>query len=114
MATETGLEGDVLLVLTMLKPSNAWFQKVQAKFPGLRVRWEPSNNDKGMPKAASEVPKDAWEGVTILATYSPVPASLIPNVRFVQVVSAGSDLWANNEIYLNKEVLFATGSGTQP
>lgn len=108
------LDGDVLLALTMLEPSAAWLQKVQARFPGLQVRWEPSNDDKGITKPLSDIPKAAWEGVTILATYGPVPAAFIPNVRFVQVVSAGSDLWANNDLYLNKSILFATGGGVQP
>lgn len=36
----------------------------------------------------------------------------MPNLRFVQVSSAGTDLWHNHAKYLNKDVVFCTTSGS--
>lgn len=37
---------------------------------------------------------------------------LVPKLRFVQLSSSGSDLWANHPKYLDKNVVFCTTSGS--
>lgn len=36
----------------------------------------------------------------------------MPKLRFVQLSSSGSDLWANHPKYLDKDVVFCTTSGS--
>lgn len=37
---------------------------------------------------------------------------LVPKLRFVQLSSAGSDLWVNHPKYVDKDVVFCTTSGS--
>lgn len=104
---------DVLLMLYAVERDEQWEAELLQKIPGkLRVRWEDTRKPDGSIKAAEELDPKIFEGVTMLFTYAPVPADLVPRLRFVQLSSAGSDLWQSHARYLDSNVKFATTSGS--
>lgn len=106
---------DVLLMFYAVERDEQWEKNLLQKFPGkLRVRWEDTRKPDGSIKAAEEHDPKIFEGVTMLFTYAPVPADLVPKLRFVQLSSAGSDLWQSHAKYLDSSVKFATASGSNP
>lgn len=57
---------------------------------------------------------EIWEGVTLLASFKPLPEDLLGKVRFVQLATAGADHWLKESIYSRKEVAFCNASGCHP
>lgn len=104
---------DVLLFLTAAERDEQWEQDLFQKIPGkLQVRWENLRQPDGSMRNVEELDRRIFEDVTILFTYAPVPVEWIPKVRFVQLSSAGSDLWAKHPKFLDSGVKFATTSGS--
>lgn len=104
--------GDVLLVLTGADRDAQWEQSLTQRLPReLQVRWENLRKPDGSLRNLEDLDRGIFEGVTILFTYAPVPVEWIPKVRFVQLSSAGSDLWASHPKLLDSGVKFATTSG---
>ncbi|KAL2015442.1 hypothetical protein VTK56DRAFT_5497 [Thermocarpiscus australiensis] len=102
-----GLSDDILLVAAPLPPDEKWVAKAEARYPGLKVRWM-YHEYKSNP---DPLPKEAYEGVTILCTVMTHPAELLQNVRYVQLISAGADQWIGHELYRNPDVIFCTMNG---
>lgn len=63
---------------------------------------------------AVELPEHVLQGVTMMCLYPPPRPEVMKDVRFVQLASAGSDLWAKHPKYLDKEVAFCSASGVHP
>lgn len=103
---------DVLLILTATDRDEQWEESLFQRIPGkLQVRWENARNPDGSLRKLEDLDRGIFEGVTILLTYEPVPAEWVPKLRFVQLSSAGSDLWAKHPKFLDSGVKFATTSG---
>lgn len=104
---------DLLLLLYTADRDERWETDLLQRVPGkLRVRWVNIRKPDGTFKAADEHDPKVFEGVTMLFTFWPVPADLVPQLRFVQLSSAGSDLWQSHPKYLDSGVKFATTSGS--
>lgn len=104
---------DVLLFLTAADRDEQWEHDLFQRIPGkLQVRWENLRQPDGSIKNVVDLDPKIFEDVTILFTYTPVPVEWIPKVRFVQLSSAGSDLWAEHPKFLDSGVKFATTSGS--
>ncbi|KAL5606371.1 hypothetical protein BROUX41_002788 [Berkeleyomyces rouxiae] len=112
--TASPLSNDVLLLLLPAPLPQGWIERLESKYPGFQVRFEHIQNDNLTPRAMSEIPAESWAGVTMLVTYAPPPPKLVSNVRFVQLLSAGSDQWKGHPLYENKDVVFCNASGVQP
>lgn len=113
---ETGVGGgalsnDVLLVFFPFPERKEWIEHITSRFKGLQVRWVNAINPDHSVVTATDVAAELWDGVTILSTFMPPPAELIPNVRFVQVTSAGVDRWPNHPTYQDEKVKFSTSNG---
>lgn len=96
-----------------LDRDDKWIAKIVAKYPGLEIRW--IKREWKFPPAP--LPEALLDGVTLLCTgmpISPEQAKLLPNVRHVQLVSAGADRWIGNPLYQNPDVTFCTSNGTHP
>lgn len=104
---------DVLLILTIADRDEQWEQNLSQRIPGkLQMRWHNvCSEPDGVLRKPEDLDRRIFEDVTILFTYEPVPVELIPKVRFVQLTSAGSDLWAKHPKFLDSGVKFATTSG---
>ncbi|KAM7197106.1 hypothetical protein V8F33_005765 [Rhypophila sp. PSN 637] len=103
------LNADVLLIHMPFEPDNAWIAKVEARYPGFKVRWY--SRPWGFEKIA--LPEEAYKGVTMLCSPGEPPADL-PKLRYVQIAQAGADAWINTPLYKNSKVVFCTANGTHP
>lgn len=106
------LSKDKLLLFFPKEPDSEWISNIRAKYPGLQVNWAASVKEDGQPVDVKELPVEYWQGITLLfVDWSPPPAHLLSNVRFVQLASAGADLWHNHPTYQNKDIIFSNASG---
>lgn len=104
---------DVLLILSGTDRDEQWEHDLFERLPGkLQVRWENIHKSDGSLRDVESLDRRIFKDVTILFTYAPVPVELIPKVRFVQLTSAGSDMWAQHPKFLDRSVKFATTSGS--
>lgn len=108
------LKGDKLLVFLPIHPPPGWLDKVNQHFPDLEVRWELARVEKTGLSSVDDLPRDVLAGVTMLCLYPPPSPETMRGVRFVQLASAGSDLWAREPSYLDPEVRFCSASGVHP
>jgi len=111
-----GLSKDVLLVHVPAPPDNAWMAKMEAKHPGLQVRWHQHPMPGTIEFSKTEpLPRETYQGVTLLCSLAPThPAELLPNVRFIQIPMAGADLWTKHPFYRARGVTMCTANGTHP
>ncbi|KAI0841432.1 D-isomer specific 2-hydroxyacid dehydrogenase [Hypoxylon sp. FL0890] len=115
-AEETGeevgpLSNDVLLVYLPLPEKPECAERLTKKFKGLQVRWVSAAKPGHALVDPEELRPDIWDGVTLLSTYMPPPAEIIPKVRFVQLPSAGVDRWPGHPKYEDEKVVFCTSNG---
>jgi hypothetical protein len=106
---------DVLLVVSAGGRDEQWERDLFQRLPSsghLQVRWANTRNPDGSLRKPEDLGRAVFEDVTILFTYEPVPVEWIPKVRFVQLSSAGSDLWAKHPKFLDSAVKFATTTGS--
>ncbi|KAI0109848.1 hypothetical protein F4814DRAFT_424737 [Daldinia grandis] len=105
------LSNDVLLVFFPFPERKEWIEHITDRFKGLQVRWVNAINPDYSVVNAKDVAAELWDGVTLLSTFMPPPAELVPGVRFVQVTSAGVDRWPDHPIYQDDRVKFSTSNG---
>lgn len=109
MAT-TPAPRDVLLLFLPKDSPEAWLDTMARNHPNVEVRW---GNPRDY-RAPEDLPAEMWDGVTVYCSFRPPPARLMKTVRFVQLTSAGADLWVNHPIYQKPEVEFCTSNGIHP
>ncbi|KAB5533477.1 D-3-phosphoglycerate dehydrogenase [Coniochaeta sp. 2T2.1] len=110
--TSASLSNDILLVYLPTDPDPSWVAKMESKYPGLQVRW-PVRGVWGQ----LYLDAAAWDGVTMTSIFLPHPIELMKSVRFVQLSSAGADLWTSpvqHPKYADPDVIFCTANGTHP
>lgn len=110
----SGISKEKLLIFQPKGPTAEWISRVQAQHPGLEIIYENSALPDGSIKPFEELSAEVRGGVTLLSTYIPPPASLIPDVKFVQLPSAGVDKWLGHATYADEKVVFCTGNGCHP
>ncbi|EAQ91898.1 hypothetical protein CHGG_00133 [Chaetomium globosum CBS 148.51] len=89
-----GFSNDVLLVCVPTPPNETWIARLKVLHPELTVRWY--NQPQTFPPAP--LPEEVYEGVTMLLTLWPHPAESLPNVRYIQLLSAGADRWITHDL----------------
>ncbi|KAH7311315.1 D-isomer specific 2-hydroxyacid dehydrogenase [Stachybotrys elegans] len=105
---------DVILVFTPWDAPQWWMKYMATTHPSIEVRWVNSTAPDRSLKRPEDTPLEIWDGVTILCTYEPPPAHLLRSVRFVQLTSAGSDMWVGHPTFEDEKVVFCTSNGIQP
>ncbi|KAH7127327.1 putative 2-hydroxyacid dehydrogenase [Dactylonectria macrodidyma] len=106
------LSKDKLLLFFPKEPDSAWISRVKANYPGLEVIWASSLKEDGQLLDFDKLPAEYWKGITMLfVDWAPPPARLISGVKFIQLASAGADLWHDHPAYLDKNVIFSNASG---
>ncbi|KZF21618.1 D-isomer specific 2-hydroxyacid dehydrogenase [Xylona heveae TC161] len=86
---------------------------IRKAYPDLKITWVQSP-DPGLGIAPGEcVPRDVWESATILLTFKELPPKqeYVPNLKFVQIHSAGVDHVSKHPIVANSDITMATVSG---
>ncbi|CAK7231577.1 hypothetical protein SEUCBS140593_007972 [Sporothrix eucalyptigena] len=122
-----GASDTILLFLPdRTSPDAAWIAKTEAAYPGVTIRNIPQPDpETGKLRDINDLPESVWEGVTILVSLWPPrttettvddkvvsPKTTLPDLRFVQVPSAGADRWIVHETYKRPHVTISTGNGT--
>ncbi|KAL2151724.1 hypothetical protein VTH82DRAFT_6822 [Thermothelomyces myriococcoides] len=102
-----GLSNEVLLVCVPFPAEEQWIANLKASHPGLEIRWVVRPLSAG----AEPLSKETYENVSLLLTLKPHPAELLPKLRFVQLISAGADVWLDHNLYKNPEITFCTANG---
>ncbi|CRG87574.1 hypothetical protein PISL3812_04592 [Talaromyces islandicus] len=106
------LSKDKLMLFFPKEPDQQWINKIVKKHPGLQVDWVTSVKSDGQPVNEKDLSAECWKDTTLLfADFIPPPAELLSKVRFVQLASAGADIWYDHPVYLRKETVFSNASG---
>ncbi len=108
------LSSDVVLMYLADEPQQEWITKIQARYPGLEIRWALSYANGARVPPETYGP-EIWDGVTLMCCWwFPPPAELMSKIKFVQLTSAGTDPWVNHASFLDPNVAFCNGRGTNP
>ncbi|EPE08570.1 glyoxylate reductase [Ophiostoma piceae UAMH 11346] len=109
-ASSSGSE-DILLITAPRKPTQPWVERIQAKFPGLRVIYRDLQWGQTLPHESLK--DDEWANITVLLTTSSLPASaaVVPRLRYVQLFSAGANLIIKQPLFTDTDIVFATANG---
>ncbi|KAI6888375.1 hypothetical protein KC334_g15268, partial [Hortaea werneckii] len=91
-------------------------QSLRQKFPDIDITYHEvrfSLDAEQQQQDLAKLPKSIWHDITILYTLFSLPAQLadVPNLRLVQLASAGSNQVQNHPIYTDSEIPIATASG---
>ncbi|KIV85050.1 hypothetical protein PV11_00786 [Exophiala sideris] len=105
---EDGLSQDIIIILYPGNPKLEVIGKLEAKFPGLKVHWQ------NVVPGSEPLPREIWDNVTILWTFDIPEVTSLPKLRFVQMLSAGADHWAETSAYKDPNVIFCTANGAHP
>ncbi|KAI9924608.1 hypothetical protein ASPWEDRAFT_28246 [Aspergillus wentii DTO 134E9] len=100
---------DTLLVIIHWTPPESWISAVSQALPNLRIIChQVSIWDTEVP----DLPEEVWKSVTVLATRKLYPTpEMVPNLRFVQVLSGGCNQIHGLPLYEKTDITFATASG---
>jgi phosphoglycerate dehydrogenase-like enzyme len=102
----------VLVTLPMQKPDAA-IEKLQAKFPHLKITYRNVPWSKDRAELEKYVPIELWKDATVLLTLAALPPKPedAPLLDFIQLFSAGSNQLASHPIYTDTDIPIATASG---
>ncbi len=103
---------DVLLITVPQKVPQAWIDRVQATYPGLRVVFRQLEWHKTLPAGA--VTAEDWSKVAVLVTTGyalPVDVATVPRLRYVQLFSAGANTILTQPLFTDTDIVFATANG---
>lgn len=108
-ATENlSLAGHKLLILMPFDPALEYISDLENAFTDLEVSWHKTN-------ISGYVDFSPYKDITILCTHSifPTPAQA-PNLKFIQLSSAGANHCHDNPLYKNPAITFCTANGVHP
>ncbi|CAD0082539.1 unnamed protein product [Aureobasidium vineae] len=102
----------VLVTLPMQKPDAA-IEKLQNKFPHLKITYRNVPWTKDRAQLEEAMPKELWREATVLLTLSALPPKPedAPLLDFIQLFSAGSNQLTSHPIYTDTDIPIATASG---
>ncbi|KAG9564155.1 hypothetical protein KCU71_g6217, partial [Aureobasidium melanogenum] len=102
----------VLVTLPMQKPDAA-IEKLQNKFPHLKITYRNVSWTKDRAQLEAEIPKELWREATVLLTLFALPPKPedAPLLDFIQLFSAGSNQLSSHPIYTDTDIPIATASG---
>ncbi|KAJ4228938.1 hypothetical protein NW759_003659 [Fusarium solani] len=102
---------EVLLVITPFAPKPEWLANLKAKCPSVEVISYPTElYAQEVPK---EVPADVWKRTTSLFTWKAFPPKeWVPNLQFVQLLSAGCAQIFGLPLFEETEIAFSTSNGS--
>ncbi|KAI1439800.1 hypothetical protein F5Y02DRAFT_404822 [Annulohypoxylon stygium] len=114
MASNKDLKGHKLLMLVPWDPPAGYIDELHKTFPGLEVihaiwdTWQESS-------LPSHITEEDWKTVTILLTGPKFPTKeAAPNLKLVQLQSAGANYILNNPLFTDTDIAFCTANGVHP
>lgn len=111
---EQGSENNqVLLILMPWEPPKWFMEAVPAACPGIKVIHHTC--DRHGTEVPPEISHDTWKSATILFTWNAIPQKdLCPNLRLVQLLSAGCNHVIGTSLFEETDVAFCTANGVHP
>jgi phosphoglycerate dehydrogenase-like enzyme len=96
---------DKINVLMTVRADATLVERLQAISPRLSITHQPAH-------AATEILPDVWDGVEVLLTSGVLPdREMAPNLRWVQVTSAGVDRFMLHPLFEAKDLMLTSTSG---
>lgn len=106
---------DTLTLLLPIAPRPDRIKRFQDKFSGLKVEWHSTTTEAGVSLALNDLPEDVCKQTTFLCSFTQLPAAEeAPDIKFVQLTSAGAEHCTSNSLYHKDEVPFCTANGVHP
>jgi lactate dehydrogenase-like 2-hydroxyacid dehydrogenase len=103
-----------LLLLLPIDPMPERIKRLERNYPGIKVMWHNIKSSEGG-RAEMTISTECWKRTTLLCTYTQLPtAEEAPNVRFVQLTSAGVEHCVGNSLYCDTNIPFCTSNGVHP
>ncbi|KAF4545974.1 Glyoxylate reductase [Lasiodiplodia theobromae] len=104
---------DLLLILMPFTPDPNWVESLRKTSPGLRVK--SYKVDMYANKIPADIPAETWQEVTILFTWKSFPTrELAPNIKYVQLLSAGCNQILDLPLFRDTDISFCTSNGLHP
>ncbi|KAI9146935.1 hypothetical protein HJFPF1_12964 [Paramyrothecium foliicola] len=104
------LEGHKLLILLQYPGIGPFIEALQSRFPGLEI--DHVECDRFREESIDVVPKEAWNGVTILLTGTVLPSpEWVPDIKLVQLTSAGANFALQKPLFTETDVTLCTSNG---
>lgn len=102
---------EVLLIITPFVPKTEWLDHLKGKCPSVEVLTYPT--ELYATEVPKEVPADVWKRATALFTWKAFPPKeWVPNLQFVQLLSAGCAQIFGLPLFEETEVAFSTSNGS--
>ena len=113
MTTSKETKPEVILILMPWEIPREFIQHVKTLSPGIEVLIHPGGrHDKTVP---SDISPETWKRVTVLFAWKSLPPKeLVPNLEYVQLLSAGCNHVAEHPLYDATDVTFCTANGVHP
>jgi phosphoglycerate dehydrogenase-like enzyme len=109
------LSKEVILLLLPTDIPEGYQSRIKSKYPGIQIRWYNTLGPDGPAMKPEEiVPKELFEGVTILCARFLPSAELVPKCHYVQLTAAGPDKHTKHPLYQNPTTNFCSSSGVHP
>ncbi|KAL6915093.1 hypothetical protein ACHAPO_010276 [Fusarium lateritium] len=102
---------DVILIITPFVPKPEWLQHLKSNVPSLEVLVYPTK--LYATEVPNEVPVEVWNRITALFTWKAFPPKdWVPNLQFVQLLSAGCAQIFGLPLFEETDVAFSTSNGS--
>ncbi|KAI1827423.1 hypothetical protein F4861DRAFT_535986 [Xylaria intraflava] len=112
MAANPDLTGHTLLILLDLDLPDGYLDRLHARFPGLQVVHRRVSQRKDPAAPALDPSDEDWKTATVLLTVAQLPTvEQAPNLRVVQLMTAGANHIIPNPLFKDTEIPFCTANG---
>ena len=104
---------DFLIILTNWQPPAEWISDLRRKVPNIHVEsYIASRSTDEPPK---DIPEETWKKATALLTWKWFPKKeLVPNLEYVQLISAGSNHVIDLPLFQHSDIALCTANGVHP
>lgn len=104
---------ETLLILMPWEPSVTWISSLPEINPGIKVIYHKTKH--GAYDIPDDVPAETWNATTVLFTWRAFPPpELVPNLQYVQLLSAGANHILEKDLFAKTDVAFCTCNGVHP
>ncbi|KAH8678468.1 D-3-phosphoglycerate dehydrogenase [Xylariales sp. PMI_506] len=108
------LRGETLLIITPWAPTVAFLAKTRQDHPGLAIVHKKLSSWREL-DLPSDMSEADWATVTVLLTMEIVPPPhLVPNLKYVQLVTAGCNSVVDKPLFAESNVALCTANGVHP
>ena len=109
----TAPKQEFLITLTNWQPPVEWIADLRSKVPNIHI--ESYITSRGAEESLKEVPEESWKNATVLLAWKWFPKKeWVPNLEYVQLISAGSNHAIDLPLFQDSNVALCTANGVHP